>query len=213
MQKQDDWDNYDLKDDFSQSNSYETSNSFYPQDNIKDSGTFKIRTDPSQILEDFRLQLMNAYKSLEEIKDETDGSIKKVTKIRFKKNTTPRANKQGVEDIISYVQKYVNNHTVQGNIEDRNQFNNMMREISNNLTMHFHTQRVFWGIKINDIDTIISNAIDLIDIFLTRTLYGEERKLYGETFKENTQREFKPEQKANWIQKLGGFFSGGGRKR
>jgi len=204
------WDDFGLQDEFN-SNSYETSLSSYPQSDLQSSGTFKLRTDPTDLLEAYRLQLMNAYKKEVEVKQE-DGTTKRIIKIRFKKNTKPRANKQGVEDIISYVQKFINNHTVQGNIKDMNEFRNFMREASNSITMHFHTKRAEWGILKSDIDTIICNAIDLVHLFLTRALENEERKLYGETYKENTSREIRPENKPNLLQKLGGFLTGGRRK-
>lgn len=203
----DGWD-YDALD--QEFNSYESQLSSYPQPGLQDGNTFKLRTDPSKLLEDYRLQLMNAYRKEEELK-QRDGSTKKVIRIKFKKNTKPRANKQGVEDIISYVQKYVNNHTVQGNIFDMIDFRNYMREVANSITMHFHTKREEWGISIKDIDMIINNAIDLIHLFVTRTLGNEERKLYGETYKENTSREFRPEIKPNIFQKIGGFLAGGGK--
>ena len=210
QQRQDGWDDFGLQDEFN-SNSYENSISSYPQADLNTSGTFKLRTDPSELLESYRLQLMNAYKVEKEVKQE-DGTTKKIIKIKFKKNTRPRANKQGVEDIISYVQKFINNHSVQGNIPDMNEFRNFLRSVSNNLTMHFHTKREEWGILKSDIDSIISNAIDLVHMFLTRPLDNEERKLYGETYKESTSREIRPEQRQNLFQKLGGFLTGGGRK-
>ena len=151
---------------------------------------------------------MNAYSYEEEYTDD-NGEKQTRTRIKYKKNTKPKANKQGIEDIISYLEKFVNGHTVQGNIETLNDFNNKLTFISNDLTMHFMTKRDDWGIELNDIDTVISNAINLIDLFLTRTINNEERKAYGEQFTENTERKISPKEQPSMIQKVGSFLAGG----
>lgn len=193
-----------LDDDFDfDNNSNESSFDFEPQK--MDSTTFKQRNDPQELLERYRLQLMNAYKVKEVIKDD-EGKEKEIYKIKLKKNTKPKANKQGVEDIISYVEKFINNHTVQGNINSMEEFRNFMRYVSNDLTTHFMAMRKDWEIPINEIDTVIASAINLIELFLTRTLFNEERKSYGESYKETTNTEIRPKDKLNMIQKIGSFM-------
>ena len=70
-----------------------------------------------------------------------------------------------------------------------------------------------WAVNITDIDSIIASSINLTELFLSRTLNNEERKSYGESYKETTNREFKPSDKVNFMQKLGSFLSGGGNRR
>ena len=183
----------------------ESSYSFQPQHN--DGETFKIRNDPAELLERYKLQLMNAYKE-KVITPGKDGQDVITFKIKRKKNTRPKANKQGVEDIISYVEKFINGHTVQGNIESMDEYRNKMRHIANDITCHFMGQRKLWGIDINEIDSVSSNAINLIDIFLTRLLFNEERKGYGEGFKEVTSRDIKPMERPSIFQKVGSFLAG-----
>jgi hypothetical protein len=154
---------------------------------------------------------MNAFKEIVKEKND-DGTEREVVKIRYKKNTKPKANKQGVEDIISYVEKLVNSHTVQGNTDSLNEHRDRLRAISNDITMHFMVKRIDWGIDINDIDSISSNAINLLDIFLSRTLFNKEREGYGEGFKETTSREVRPEARPNWAQRFGSFIWGKGRR-
>jgi hypothetical protein len=185
---------------------FEESSQFTPQQ--LDNSTFKQRNDPSEILNRYKLQLMNAYQVKETVRNEETGEIKDIIKIRFKKGTKPKANKQGIEDIISYLDKLINNHTVQGNITDMAQFNNKMLAIAQDITKHFMENKVTWNITLSDVEVMISNTINLVDLFLTRTLFNEERKGYGESFKDTTTREVKEQEKPNIFQRVGGFLSG-----
>jgi len=182
----------------------ESSTSFTPQP--IDNNTFKQRNDPDKLLERLKLRLMNAY-LIKEIK-QVNGVDKEVEVLKFKKSTKPKANKQGIEEIISYMEKFINSHTVQGNINDLTEYRNRMQYISNDITMHFLAKRSDWGVSINDVDELISTTINLIDLFLTRTLFNEERKSYGESYKETTNREVKPEIRPSILQRVGGFLSG-----
>lgn len=193
-----DYEDFDFEDYKENTNSFD----FEPQKMDRD--TFELRTDPSNLLKRYKLQLMNAYIRQEEQVDKK-GTKKTITKIYFKKHTTPKANSQGVEDIINYVEKLINNHTVQGNIESVEQFRNLMRCVSNDLTIHFIVKREDWGIKENDIDFLIVGAINLIELFLTRTLFNEERKGYGETYKETTNRDIKQKEKKSLFERIGSF--------
>lgn len=186
---------------------------FTPQSLDKD--TFKQRNDPQELLYRFKLQLMNAYEAKKEKTDPITGKITIIKVIKTKKDgqgnhIRPRVNKRGVEDIISYVEKFLNGHTVQGNIESLNEYRTKMRFISNDLACHFISKRTHWGCDVNDIDILISNASNIIDLFLTRTLFNEERKSYGESYKETTHKEIKPENKSNIFQKFGTFLQGKG---
>lgn len=177
-----------------------------------DTDTFKQRNDPAPLLEKYRLQLLKAYKYQETTTDE-NGNVHKVWKVKIRKGTKPTANKQGVEDIINYVEKIINNHVVQGNIDSLNEYRTKMRFISIDVTTHFIAKRKDWNVSIGDIDILISNTVNLIDLFLTRTLFNEERKLYGVSYKETTNRDIKPVERKSMFQSIGSFLSGneGGR--
>ena len=194
--------NDNINDDF---DDFEESNSFSTQS--LDSNTFTKRNDPQELLFRYKLQLMNAYRVEVTVLDTNNHNVpKKVFKIKRKKGTNPKANSQGIEDIISYVEKLVNNHTVQGNITDMREFNNMMLYISQDITKHFMENRVTWAISISDVDVMIAGAINLITIFLTRLLYNEERKGYGESYKETTSRKIEDNEKPNMFQRMGTMF-------
>lgn len=180
-----------------------------------DGSTFKQRNDPQELLYRFKLKLMNAYEVIKEVEDPNTGKITKQRFIKRKKdgkgNYIPaRVNKRGVEDVMSYVETLINGHIVQGHIESMNEFRNKMKFIANDVTCHFIAKRSDWDCSIKDCDIIISNTINLFDLFLTRTLFNYERIGYGESYKEETKREVKPEVKQNVFQKVGGFLQGKG---
>lgn len=190
-------------------NSNAFSNSFNPQRLERD--TFKQRNDPEIILHRFKLQLMNAYEEEAKVKDE-NGVEKVVKTLKFKKNTVPLCSKQGVEEIIGVAEKYINSHTVQGNMENFEQFRNTMRAIAFNIYDAFIEKRRDWQMSIKDCDIISTTLKDMVHLFLTRTLFNEERKGYGESYKETTHHETKAQEKPNFFQKVGGFLIGkGGR--
>lgn len=201
-------DTKDFKDDYDpeEFSDFETSVTREPRHN--DGDTFKQRNDPQPILDRFRLQLMNAYLIKEETKDEISGEIKTKTKIKRRKNTKPKANKQGIEDIISYLEKIINNHVVMGNLTNIVEYNNRMRIISDDITIHFVANREDWGITIKDVDILIRNAIQLIDLFLTRTLFNKERDSYTEGFKETRHTESKPKEKKGVFESMKNFVWG-----
>jgi hypothetical protein len=176
---------------------------YTPRNN--DGETFKIRNDPSPLLEKFKLDLLSAYK-VEEIIRLESGEERTITKIKRKKNTRPMANKQGVEEIMLYLTHYINNATVQGNFTTGDEYNKRMRYISVDITRHFITRRANWDVRIDQIDMLIANAVNLIDIFLTRPLGDGERKSYGESFKENTSRNIDDKKKTNWMEKVAGYI-------
>lgn len=180
----------------------------------QDPNTFRQRNDPKDLLYRFKLQLLNAYEAEEEVTDENTGKVKRVVKVKKRKDgkgkpLPARVNKQGVEDIISYMEKLVNSHTVQGNIDDMNEFRTKMRHISHDVTIHFIAKRRDWGASLTDIDMLMASAVNLIDIFLSRTLFNKEREGYGEGFTEKTVREIKPTEKPNALQLFAGKLAKG----
>jgi len=185
------------------------SHSYSP--NINSENQFKIRNDPKDLLERYKLSLMNAVIVETVVIDPETGKETKRKKVKFIKGTKPICNKQGQQGIITYLERFINNHTVQGNIPSMEDFNNYMRYVSTDLICHYISNRKDWGMSIRNIDKVISTSIHEIHIFLTRTLFNEERKLYGESFKETTSVEKRPENKASVWQKMGSFLGGGNK--
>jgi len=198
-------DDFNMNDDLGD---FEDNFNFTPQN--LDSNTFKQRNDPSDLLYRYKLQLMNAFVVEVETEDE-DGRKKKTKKVRQRKGTVPKANKEGIEDIISYIETFINSHIVQSNLPSMNDYNDRMMCISQDITKHFIEFADKWGLSISDVDLLIRKTVNLVDLFLTRALFNEERKGYGEAFKETTHKEIRNEDKPNLLQKFGSMLSGGKR--
>ena len=81
--------------------------------------------------------------------------------------------------------------------------------ISQDINTHFLAHRKKWGVTIDEIDVLIRTTVSLVDLFLRRALFNEERKGYGEQYRETTHKEFKQEERPNPLQKFGNFLSGG----
>ena len=150
-----------------------------------DSSTFEKRNDPKNIIRNLKMQLLNVYEKEIREEDEETGAIRTRKIIKPIPGTKPLCNKQGVQEIISYVENYINGHTVQSNFLDIRDFNRYMLFVAQDVTQHFTCMRKDWGLSINQLDILISRVVNIIDSFLRRALYNKERESYGETYKEN----------------------------
>jgi len=172
-----------------------------------DDNTFDKRNDPSRLLHDFKLDLLNAYEE-QEVR-EKDGETFTVIKIKPIKGTRPKANKQGIQEIMRYLKSIINRHIVQANITSNNEFNKKMQYIAKDCTIHFISKRKDWDIDHADCDILISNAVNMFDLFLTRTIENKEREGYTEGFKEITSKgHYEDKKKGTGIQQVANWFSG-----
>lgn len=200
----DDFDDFTDKD----LDSYETMVSRQPRSD--DYNTFVQRNDPKPIIDRLKLRLMNAYEEEIEVIDEKTGKAHKKIKLHFIPKTKPLANKQGIQQILSYVENYVNNHCVQAHIIDKVDYNAKMNAYADDITLHFIANREKWGIFIGDCDILISTTIGQLELFLSRALYNKEREGYTDGYKEVVDRKIQPMQKPSMVQRAGSFLTGSG---
>lgn len=176
-----------LDDDFDdQFSEYDNSLERRPQE--LDEGTFDKRNNPKTILKELKMQLLNVYEKEVTKKDEENGEVTITMSIKQIPGTTPLCNKQGVQEIVSYVQNIINGHIVQSNFLDLKDFKDFMLHISQDVTQHFVCKRKDWGLTITQVDILISRVVNIDEGFLRRALYNKERESYGETYKENYNR-------------------------
>lgn len=172
-----------------------------------DDSTFDKRNDPSPLLHQFKLNLLNAYEE-EEVRITPKGDSYTVLVIKGIKGTRPKANKQGIEEIMRYMRTIINRHLVQANISNQQEFNKKMMYISKDCAIHFINNRRDWGISHADVDILISNAVNMFDLFLTRALENKEREGYTEGYKEITSKGSAPDKKKGaGIQSIANWFS------
>jgi hypothetical protein len=168
---------------------------------------FRLRNDPSPVLEKFKLRLMKCYKVEVQVKDK-NGYTKTETRIKRIKNVTTNINKQGIEDIISYIEAIVNNHIVQSNIVSTEEHNKLMLFLSDDIVKHFIANRKDWNVSINYIDILITEVINLFDLLLRRTLFDKERDGYNKGHTTTVSKNIAPEKKENLLQKVGNNLLG-----
>lgn len=155
--------------------------------------TYQLRTDPTPLLKKVELTLRSRY-----VKKHKDG---KTTEEQIE-GTVPLCNEQGIQEILRMCGSFINNHTVQGNQANIQEHRLRMREIADSLTNFFFSQYTNWELSLHKVNNLIDQIYFLIDLFLTRTLENKERELYGETYKETTNRDVRTDKGR------GGFLSG-----
>lgn len=169
------------------SDSFESSFETKPQN--LDYDVFRLRTDPTILLDELRMEILRQTKKYHKqglLRDH----LGKFDLVQIK-GTEPLANEKGVEEILMFVRKLLNNHVVQGFTVDHVHHRSKMRYIADFTTRTFWTKRKEWGIRLNDTNYLIGGVTGMIDLFLTRTIGNKERESYSEQFKENTTREFR----------------------
>lgn len=198
--------NYDDRPRYDDYDNINEEENLYSNEPISDETIFKQRNDPAPILEQLRLELLNKEKIKVPYIDQKTGERYDKEIIVQKKNTTPRMNEQGINAFITYLRFLINNHTVTGNLVTREDYNIRMRYISDDIVSHLTIRREDWGITINDLDPIIASSQNFVDLFLTRTLFNEERKGYQGFTENRTINTRPPERRPGLIDRLGRGF-------
>ena len=147
----------------------------------------------------------------EETKDPDTGQIKKVYKVKRKKNTTPICNKEGIERIVSLVEKVINNHSVQGN-KNREEYSKLMLDFSQDLDEQLFANRLNWAMSVGDTSIMVDWLAGLIDLFLSRTIDNKERDGYGTSYRENTNIDQKNEPKKPFWQPMLDLMTGSSKR-
>jgi len=173
----------DFKEDFKEDNYFDDYN-FERKPQLDSYDTFRLRTDPTDLLKQLELQLRN---ETEEKNKEGKTFRKKIV------GTTPLCNEQGIQQILHRAKTIINNHAVQGNQKTLEEHRLRVREMADSLTIMIFANYTAWDLDIKQTNSIVDEIYFLIDMFLTRTIDNKERELYGETYKENTSRELKQE--------------------
>lgn len=107
--------------------------------------------------------------------------------IRVKKCGEPLANKEGQHKVLMWVRMRVSHATVQGNFKSKDDFMQFISSMYSRLNFDVHRNCNQWGIKDGDLRYLIGGIMDMVELFLSRTIDNEERKLFGgikETSKE-----------------------------
>lgn len=98
--------------------------------------------------------------------------------------SSPKVNDEGFTAIVNYVKVHVNNQTVQGNL-DEYRYSNMIADIREDFSMICMINLYKWDIRNSDYQYIVDSIMDVIKLFLSRTIGNKERESYN-TMKTDT---------------------------
>lgn len=147
---------------------------------------------------------LNTDETLSHIEYYLSGSreIVKGTKIVTVNDGTKRANQQGVQSIMSRIRGLFNSQVVQGNL-DRDQYEQFIQEVHEELAIYIMTNLNTWEIKESEYCGIVDSIMNITILFISRTIDNKERESYGETMRA---------QETNVVQQKGGLglFNGKG---
>ena len=141
----------------------------------------QIRLDTSNLLNEAKMYL-NA--EIEMIIQDASGYRRTVESIGV-----PKANKRGIASILNWMQMVVNPHVVQGNFPITKEgispmYEQYIMEFQINLGDIIYINLYDYDINETEAQGIIDAIMNLIVPFMTRPIGNEERKSYGETFRE-----------------------------
>ena len=159
---------YSSMDDYNDMDENLNSYSSTPQNQEYD--VFALRNNPQPLIEEFYLYLTNQVKNT---------NPKTRDSKPFIQIGKPLLNKQGVRDLVNYMGKYVNGHTVQTNLSLA-RLTVMMRHIADDLSMFMVNSIDDWEIEERYTRSIQNELIGQIDLFLSRGLDDKEREHYSQ---------------------------------
>jgi hypothetical protein len=99
--------------------------------------------------------------------------------------SNPLVNREGYASIINYVKMHINNQTVQGNMKDY-QYNEFIGSVREEFSIIVIVNQYKWNISDANVHYIIECVLDVIKLFLSRTLDNKERESYN-TMRETSQ--------------------------
>jgi len=144
----------------------------------------QVRLDTSQIMNEIKM-FLNA--EIEIVTQTDDGKINRNV-ISIGK---AKANKEGINSILNWLQLVVNPQAVQGNFSvDKTGFSEKyeqyIEDFQKNLSTMLMVNLYNYNINEDEYEGIIDGMMNLIIPFMSRLIGNKERESYGETFKEIT---------------------------
>jgi len=143
------------------------------QSMLDTSSVLKVRLDVEAVLERIRIFLTGNIQSVAYDKEGRPF-------IQTEKVTAPKANKQGIHFIMSYVENIINPQVVQGNL-DFGQYQSYISECHDGLLYNIMNNLHNWGISEDDYEPIVDNIMNLVQLFITRLLDNKERDSYAQS--------------------------------
>lgn len=138
-------------------------------------GVLQIRLNSDFILQRVRTYLTGEIENV--IYDKEGKPV-----IERKKIAESKANEEGIQTILNFIENIVNPQAVQGNFTDE-QYEKFIAEIHQDLIENIMNNLYNWGINEDNYEPMIDNFMVLLIPFLSRLVDNEERKSYAQTIK------------------------------
>jgi hypothetical protein len=144
-------------------------------DGYTTAGVIQLRLDTAPMLDNIeaflRGQRIRGYV-------QKDGAIVPI----FQSIGQPKMNDEGIQSIMSRLTTEFNPHTVQGNF-DKDDFFNFIYELDRSISCMVMTNRLRWGIKIEEYDAICDGIVHPAQAFFSRLIDNKERESYSTTMR------------------------------
>jgi len=98
--------------------------------------------------------------------------------VERKKIAVPKANNEGIQAILNYVENVINPQTVQGNLTET-QYDNYVAEIHSGLLENCMDNLYNWEIDEDNYNHLIDSIMVLVIPFISRLINNKERDSYG----------------------------------
>lgn len=140
------------------------------------SSALQIRLDVEKLLENIKLNLSGIREVYFQNDDGTIGST-------LESIGEPKANKTGVQSIISFMAAHINIQVVQGNYIDEELYYLNVDDIEDALREEIIVNAPYWGIRDEHIVGIYHQVLKAITDFKTRLIHNKERDSYTDTIR------------------------------
>jgi len=149
---------------------------------INNYNLLQLRLDPENLLNKIQMFLKA---EIEVVDQDAEGNIRrKVIPVGM-----PKANEKGIASVLNWIQMTINPQVVQGNFPadhhgKSEMYEKYIEEFQLDLGDMIYVNMYDYGINENEAQSIIDAIMNLVKPFMTRLINNEERKSYGDTFRE-----------------------------
>lgn len=158
-------------------------NEQYSQDNTEYISTsiMQLRLDSKEVLERLRF-FLEGTRIVTDVDDEGQQIYKKI------QVTEPKANSEGVNSLMSFLETKINPQVVQGffpsDAKGNSQaYDNYLADVHESLLDIVITNCEDWDMRDEDLSLIIDTFMQMIEPFMSRLIGDGERKSYSQTMK------------------------------
>ena len=148
----------------------------YVTDNndFKDVSALKMRLDSDPLLSRIEYYL----KGEQQVMMQNSAGEPAISTIKVSK---PKANPNGIHNLMAWISMTVNSQTVQGNLENHEALGNYISFYRMDLAEFIMNNLENWEIVEEDFEGIVDLIVNNVKLFLSRLVFNKERESYSNT--------------------------------